>query len=137
MNWLSHLILIMKPFKNVSFHIIICRGLMKFIFYLGSMKLGWPIHHFPTLACNEAVSAFVEKMMPYVMLLNERLWHFFAKKKKDRKKSWCQFLVPLFAFFSLIWRYIIYPNSATFQSGSIILIFINDNWTSCNQSHYR
>ena len=32
-----------------------------------------PIHHFPTLVYTEAVSTFVEKMMSYVMLLNERL----------------------------------------------------------------
>ena len=39
-----------------------------------------PIHHFPTMVCTEAVSTLVEKMMSYVMLLNERLYHFFYKK---------------------------------------------------------
>ena len=39
-----------------------------------------PIHHFSTVVYTEAVSTFVEKVMSYVMLLNERLWHFFYKK---------------------------------------------------------
>ena len=39
-----------------------------------------PIHHFPNLVYTEAVSTFVEKMVSHVMLLNERLCHFFYKK---------------------------------------------------------
>ena len=47
-----------------------------------SMKYGrlQPIHHFPTLV----YTGFVEKMMSYVMLLNERLWHFFTKKPPQK-----------------------------------------------------
>ena len=58
-------------------------GIMEFIFCLGqvwSMDDQKPIPHFPTLVYTVAVSTFVEKMMSYVMLLNERLWHVFYKK---------------------------------------------------------
>ena len=77
---------------------------MKFIFCLGlvwSMDGQKPIHHFPTLVYTEAVSTFVEKMMSYVMLLNERLWHFFYKKR-PKKNLWCQidFLIICNLFWS-------------------------------------
>ena len=58
-----------------------------------------PIHHFPTLVYTEAVSTFVEKMMSYVMLLNERLWHFFYKKKP--KKIYGAKLQSFATFFGL------------------------------------
>ena len=39
-----------------------------------------PIHQFPILVYTEAVST----MMSYVMLLNEKLWHFFYKKRPKK-----------------------------------------------------
>ena len=74
--------------------------LMKFIFCLGlvwSMDGQKPIHHFPTQVYTEVV----DKMMLYVMLLNERLWHFFLQKK-TKKILWCQidFLIICILFWS-------------------------------------
>ena len=80
-----------------------------------------PIHHFPTLVYTEAVSTFVEKMISYVMLLNERLTNVLQKKteKHFMEPSW---------FFDHLQPFLVEPFfDQVPNNGSALVKFINSS----------